>query len=112
MSNGTILPYLDIPFQHSHPDVLKRMSRPAASSKTLEQIENWRQQCSEITIRSTFIVGYPGETVEDFEALKRWIVKMRFDRVGCFKYSHEENTMAYQLSDNVSDEEKENEEEV
>ena len=57
MSNGTILPYLDIPFQHSHPDVLKRMSRPAASSKTLEQIENWRKQCSEITIRSTFIVG-------------------------------------------------------
>ena len=88
MSNGTILPYLDIPFQHSHPDVLKRMSRPAASSKTLEQIENWRKQCSEITIRSTFIVGYPGETESEFQHLLNWLKEAKLDRVGCFKYEN------------------------
>ena len=81
MSNGTILPYLDIPFQHSHPDVLKRMSRPAASSKTLEQIENWRKQCSEITIRSTFIVGYPGEEEKDFLELTKNIIHARIEEI-------------------------------
>ena len=83
------------------------MKRGITKKKTIELINNFRKIVPEICLRTTFIVGYPGETVEDFEALKRWIVKMRFDRVGCFKYSHEENTMAYQLSDNVSDEEKE-----
>ena len=99
--------YLDIPLQHISDPILKSMKRGITKKKTIELINNFRKIVPEICLRTTFIVGYPGETVEDFEALKRWIVKMRFDRVGCFKYSHEENTMAYQLSDNVSDEEKE-----
>jgi ribosomal protein S12 methylthiotransferase len=107
MSNGTILPYLDIPFQHSHPDVLKRMSRPAASSKTLEQIENWRQQCSEITIRSTFIVGYPGETESEFQHLLDWLKEAKLDRVGCFKYENvngaRSNNLPNQISDNIKE---------
>ena len=107
MSNGTILPYLDIPFQHSHPDVLKRMSRPAASSKTLEQIENWRKQCSEITIRSTFIVGYPGETESEFQHLLDWLKEAKLDRVGCFKYENvngaRSNNLPNQVSDNIKE---------
>ena len=107
MSNGTILPYLDIPFQHSHPDVLKRMSRPAASSKTLEQIENWRKKCSEITIRSTFIVGYPGETESEFQHLLDWLKEAKLDRVGCFKYENvngaRSNNLPNQVSDNIKE---------
>lgn len=107
MSNGTILPYLDIPFQHSHPDVLKRMSRPAASSKTLEQIENWRKQCSEITIRSTFIVGYPGETESEFQHLLDWLKEAKLDRVGCFKYENVNGARSNNLPNQISDDIKE-----
>ena len=107
MSNGTILPYLDIPFQHSHPDVLKRMSRPAASSKTLEQIENWRKQCSEITIRSTFIVGYPGETESEFQHLLDWLKEAELDRVGCFKYENVNGARSNNLPNQISDDIKE-----
>ena len=107
MSNGTILPYLDIPFQHSHPDVLKRMSRPAASSKTLEQIENWRKQCSEITIRSTFIVGYPGETESEFQHLLDWLKEAQLDRVGCFKYENVNGARSNNLPNQISDDIKE-----
>ena len=107
MSNGTILPYLDIPFQHSHPDVLKRMSRPAASSKTLEQIENWRKQCSEITIRSTFIVGYPGETESEFQHLLNWLKEAKLDRVGCFKYENVNGARSNNLPNQISDDIKE-----
>ena len=107
MSNGTILPYLDIPFQHSHPDVLKRMSRPAASSKTLEQIENWRKQCSEITIRSTFIVGYPGETESEFQHLLNWLKEAKLDRVGCFKYENVNGARSNNLPNQISEDIKE-----
>ena len=107
MSNGTILPYLDIPFQHSHPDVLKRMSRPAASSKTLEQIENWRKQCSELTIRSTFIVGYPGETESEFQHLLNWLKEAKLDRVGCFKYENVNGARSNNLPNQISDDIKE-----
>ena len=107
MSNGAILPYLDIPFQHSHPDVLKRMSRPAASSKTLEQIENWRKQCSEITIRSTFIVGYPGETESEFQHLLNWLKEAKLDRVGCFKYENVNGARSNNLPNQISDDIKE-----
>ena len=107
MSNGTILPYLDIPFQHSHPDVLKRMSRPAASSKTLEQIENWRKQCSEITIRSTFIVGYTGETESEFQHLLNWLKEAKLDRVGCFKYENVNGARSNNLPNQISDDIKE-----
>ena len=107
MSNGTILPYLDIPFQHSHPDVLKRMSRPAASSKTLEQIENWRKQCFEITIRSTFIVGYPGETESEFQHLLDWLKEAELDRVGCFKYENVNGARSNNLPNQISDDIKE-----
>ena len=107
MSNETILPYLDIPFQHSHPDVLKRMSRPAASSKTLEQIENWREQCSEITIRSTFIVGYPGETESEFQHLLDWLKEAELDRVGCFKYENVNGARSNNLPNQISDDIKE-----
>ena len=107
MSNGTILPYIDIPFQHSHPDVLKRMSRPAASSKTLEQIENWRKQCSEITIRSTFIVGYPGETESEFQHLLNWLKEAKLDRVGCFKYENVNGARSNNLPNQISDDIKE-----
>ena len=84
MAKGDILPYLDIPFQHSHPDVLKRMSRPAASSKTLEEIRAWRNECADISIRSTFIVGYPGESENAFQHLLDWLIEAQLDRVGCF----------------------------
>ena len=107
MSNGTILPYLDIPFQHSHPDVLKRMSRPAASSKTLEQIKNWRKKCSEITIRSTFIVGYPGETESEFQHLLDWLKEAQLDRVGCFKYENVNGARSNNLPNQISDDIKE-----
>src|SRR5204863_7131655 len=86
MADGKVLPYLDIPFQHASPDVLKRMKRPAAQEKTLERIARWREICPHLTIRSTFIVGFPGETEEDFEFLLDWLDEASLDRVGCFKY--------------------------
>src|ERR1041385_6132290 len=86
MADGKILPYLDIPFQHASPDVLKRMRRPAAHEKTQERIARWREICPELTLRSTFIVGFPGETDADFDMLLQWLEEAELDRVGCFKY--------------------------
>lgn len=86
MADGLILPYLDIPFQHGHPDVLKRMARPAASAKVLEEIAAWREICPDITLRSTFIVGYPGETEAEFDYFLEWLDEAQLDRVGCFQY--------------------------
>lgn len=86
MAAGKILPYLDIPFQHSSPAVLQAMKRPAHQERTLERIRGWREQCPELTLRSTFIVGFPGETAADFEHLLAWLAEAQLDRVGCFKY--------------------------
>ncbi|MDE3038777.1 MAG: 30S ribosomal protein S12 methylthiotransferase RimO [Pseudomonadota bacterium] len=88
MGEGKILPYLDIPFQHASPRVLKAMRRPAASVKTLDRIAAWRKACPDLTIRSTFIVGFPGETEEDFEMLLDWLEEAQIDRVGCFRYEN------------------------
>src|SRR5215813_13004769 len=86
MAEGRILPYLDIPFQHASPRILRRMRRPAAQEKTLERIARWRALCSDLTVRSTFIVGFPGETEDDFELLLDWLDEAGLDRVGCFRY--------------------------
>jgi ribosomal protein S12 methylthiotransferase len=86
MSEGKVLPYLDIPFQHGNTEVLKRMKRPAAQDKTLARIAKWRDECPELTLRSTFIVGFPGETDAEFEDLLQWLDEAQIDRVGCFKY--------------------------
>ena len=86
MTEGKILPYLDIPFQHASPEVLKAMKRPAAQDKTLARIAKWREQCPELALRSTFIVGFPGETDADFAYLLDWLDEAEIDRVGCFKY--------------------------
>jgi ribosomal protein S12 methylthiotransferase len=87
MATGRILPYLDVPFQHSHPDVLRRMKRPASGEKNLERIQRWRELCPEIVIRSTFIAGFPGETEEEFQHLLDFMREARIDRAGCFAYS-------------------------
>jgi ribosomal protein S12 methylthiotransferase len=87
MATGRILPYLDVPFQHSHPDVLKRMKRPASGEKNLERIQRWREICPEIVIRSTFIAGFPGETEEEFQHLLDFLKEAKIDRAGCFAYS-------------------------
>jgi len=107
MAEGNILPYLDIPFQHSHPDVLRRMSRPAASSKTLEEIKVWRKDCPELTIRSTFIVGYPGETDSEFQHLLDWLGEAQLDRVGCFQYENVEGARSNLLPKQIPNEVKE-----
>lgn len=86
MNEGKILPYLDIPFQHASPKVLKAMRRPAHQEKTLDRIKSWREMCPDLTIRSSFIVGFPGETEEDFEFLLEWMQEAEIDRAGCFKY--------------------------
>jgi ribosomal protein S12 methylthiotransferase len=86
-ANG-LLPYLDIPFQHAHPDTLKRMARPAAAARTLDEIAAWRAICPDLTLRSTFIVGYPGETEEEFQTLLDWLDEAQLDRVGCFQYEN------------------------
>jgi ribosomal protein S12 methylthiotransferase len=86
MTEGKVLPYLDIPFQHASPDVLKQMRRPASQDKTLNRIKKWREECPELTLRSTFIVGFPGETDSDFQYLLDWLDEAQIDRVGCFKY--------------------------
>ncbi|WP_394154445.1 30S ribosomal protein S12 methylthiotransferase RimO [Loktanella salsilacus] len=99
-SNG-VLPYLDIPFQHSHPDVLRRMARPAAGSKTLEEIAAWRAICPDITLRSTFIVGYPGETEAEFQHLLDWLDEAQLDRVGCFQYENVAGARSNVLPDHV-----------
>ena len=87
MAEGKILPYLDVPLQHSHPDVLKRMKRPASGEKNLDRIREWRKICPELVIRSTFIAGFPGETEEEFEHLLNFIREAEIDRAGCFAYS-------------------------
>src|SRR5258708_23550738 len=86
MAEGKLLPYLDVPFQHASPDVLKRMRRPAAQEKTLDRIRRWREICPALTIRSTFIVGFPGETESDFAFLLDWLDEAEIDRAGCFRY--------------------------
>jgi ribosomal protein S12 methylthiotransferase len=86
MTDGKVLPYLDIPFQHASPEILKAMKRPAAQDKTLARIQKWREQCPDLTLRSTFIVGFPGETDADFAYLLDWLDDAEIDRVGCFKY--------------------------
>ncbi len=86
MANGKVLPYLDVPFQHASPAVLRRMRRPAAQEETLERIRRWRAACPSLTLRSTFIVGFPGETEEDFSLLLDWLGEAELDRVGCFRY--------------------------
>jgi ribosomal protein S12 methylthiotransferase len=86
MADGKILPYLDIPFQHASPQVLKNMRRPAHQEKTLDRIRRWREICPDLAVRSTFIVGFPGETDEDFDMLLDWLDEARIDRAGCFKY--------------------------
>ena len=97
MASGRILPYLDVPFQHSHPDVLKRMKRPASGEKNLERIEAWRKMCPQLVIRSTFIAGFPGETEQEFEHLLQFMREAEIDHAGCFAYSPVDGATANQL---------------
>jgi ribosomal protein S12 methylthiotransferase len=107
MAEGLILPYLDIPFQHAHPDTLRRMARPAAAARTLDEIAAWRAVCPEITLRSTFIVGYPGETEAEFQTLLDWLDEAQLDRVGCFRYENVAGARSNDLPDHVPEEVKE-----
>ncbi|PJI41923.1 30S ribosomal protein S12 methylthiotransferase RimO [Ferrovibrio sp.] len=104
MAEGKILPYLDIPFQHAEPRVLKSMRRPGNQEKVLQRIRSWREICPDLSIRSTFIVGFPGETEADFEFLLQWLEDAELDRVGCFKYENVEGARANDLPDQVPDE--------
>lgn len=104
MAEGTVLPYLDIPFQHASPPVLKAMRRPAHQEKTLDRIRSWRSVCPELAIRSTFIVGFPGETEEDFTFLLDWLEEARLSRVGCFRYENVEGARANDLPGHVPEE--------
>ncbi len=104
MRDGKVLPYLDIPLQHASPRILKLMKRPGTVERTLERIQKWREICPQITLRSTFIVGFPGETEEDFKMLLDFIDKAELDRVGCFKYSPVEGALANELPDPVPEE--------
>ena len=108
MAEGKILPYLDIPFQHASPDVLKNMRRPAHAEKVLERIHKWRDICPDIAIRSTFIVGFPGETDEDVGVLLDFLEEAELDRVGAFAYSAIEGAPANALPGAVPEEEKQN----
>jgi ribosomal protein S12 methylthiotransferase len=101
MADGLVLPYLDIPFQHAHPDTLKRMARPAAAARTLDEIAAWRSVCPDLTLRSTFIVGYPGETEEEFQTLLDWLDEAQLDRVGCFQYENVAGARSNALPDHV-----------
>ncbi|MGM0657012.1 MAG: 30S ribosomal protein S12 methylthiotransferase RimO [Pseudomonadota bacterium] len=107
MAEGRVLPYLDIPFQHASPRILKSMRRPASAENTLERIRSWREACPHLVIRSTFIVGYPGETEEDFQVLLDWLDAAQLERVGCFKYSPVAGAAANDLPDPVAEEVKE-----
>jgi ribosomal protein S12 methylthiotransferase len=104
MAEGGVLPYLDIPFQHASPGVLKRMRRPAHAVNTLERIRAWRRTCPELTLRSTFIVGFPGETEAEFAELLSWLDEAQLDRVGCFKYSPVDGASANALGGHVAPE--------
>ncbi len=97
MAEGKVLPYLDVPFQHSHPDVLKRMKRPASGEKNLERIEQWRKAVPDLTVRSTFIAGFPGETEAEFEDLLQFLSQAQVDRLGCFAYSPVQGATANDL---------------
>lgn len=107
MAEGKILPYLDIPLQHASPKILKAMKRPGSVERTLERIKRWREICPELTLRSTFIVGFPGETEEDFAMLLDFLSEAKLDRVGCFKYSPVEGATANELDDQVPEDIKE-----
>jgi ribosomal protein S12 methylthiotransferase len=107
MAQGKLLPYLDIPFQHAADSVLRRMQRPAAQEKTLQRIARWREICPELTIRSTFIVGFPGETEADFQFLLDWLDAAELDRVGCFRYEPVKGALANDLAPPIPDDVKE-----
>jgi ribosomal protein S12 methylthiotransferase len=107
MAEGRILPYLDVPFQHASPRILKLMKRPASTERNLERIRRWREICPQITLRSTFIVGFPGETETEFEELLSFLEEAQLDRVGCFAYSPVEGASANALPDAVAEELKE-----
>ena len=102
MAEGLVLPYLDIPFQHAHPETLRRMARPAHAERTLDRINEWRGICPDITLRSTFIVGYPGETEAEFQHLLDWMDEAQLDRVGCFQYENVAGARSNALSDHVT----------
>jgi ribosomal protein S12 methylthiotransferase len=102
-AHGGLLPYLDVPFQHASPRILKLMKRPASAEKVLERIRGWRELCPEITIRSTFIAGFPGETEAEFSQLLEFLEQARLDRVGCFAYSPVEGAAANDLPGAVPD---------
>ncbi len=104
MAEGKILPYLDIPFQHASPRILKAMKRPAFEDRTMARIHRWREQCPDITLRSTFIVGFPGETESEFQYLLDWMSEAQLDRVGCFQYSPVEGAPANALEGAIPDE--------
>jgi ribosomal protein S12 methylthiotransferase len=104
MAEGLVLPYLDVPFQHAHPETLRRMARPAAAARTLEEIARWRAVCPDIAIRSTFIVGFPGETEAEFQTLLDWLDEAELDRVGCFRYENVAGARANDLPDHVREE--------
>ncbi len=104
LMGGNILPYLDIPFQHANPEVLKRMRRPAAQDKTLARIHKWREQCPDLTLRSTFIVAFPGETESEFQDLLDWLDEAQIDRLGCFKYEPVAGATSNALDNPVPDE--------
>ena len=107
MADGTLLPYLDIPLQHASPKILKAMKRPGSIDRTLERIKQWREICPDITLRSTFIVGFPGETEEDFQLLLDFLKEAQLDRVGCFKFSPVEGAPATEMADQVPEDVKE-----
>jgi len=104
MADGKILPYLDIPFQHASPAVLKNMRRPAASEKVIDRIQNWRKAAPDMTVRSTFIVGFPGETEQDFQYLLDWLEEAQLDRVGCFRYENVADADSNALGNHVPQE--------
>jgi ribosomal protein S12 methylthiotransferase len=97
MASGLVLPYLDVPLQHSHPDVLRRMKRPASGEKNLDRIQQWREICPQLVVRSTFIAGFPGETEEEFQHLLDFMEEAQIDRAGCFAYSPVEGATANAL---------------
>ena len=107
MADGTLLPYLDIPLQHASPKILKAMKRPGSIDRTLERIKQWREICPDLTLRSTFIVGFPGETEEDFQLLLGFLKEAQLDRVGCFKFSPVEGAPATEMADQVPEDVKE-----
>jgi ribosomal protein S12 methylthiotransferase len=104
MAEGLVLPYLDIPFQHASPSVLRRMRRPANDAKVLERIRAWRAQVPDLAIRSSFVVGFPGETEEDFDYLLAWLEEAQLDRVGAFKFEPVEGAPATSMDDQVPEE--------